>query len=202
MILLRMFYPRKTKINIKKTKRKINKNWCWRRRDPMGIFVLVGSKCPQQRVDAIKWGPKTLRASASGGALRCLLRNTVNFSTSAPGWEALIFSLGHQNENLRFWSETIWKSMREIFIIHYSLFFLSSHRQLHAIFLVWIFDFFRSNVTFRYKNGYCLNRNQVNDEMTAYLKSSYQADHFEPKHDRVIWKKSWQNFWKLAKFSK
>ena len=52
--------------------------------------------------------------------------------------------LGHQNENLRFWFETIWKSMRKIFIIHYSLFFLSSHRQLHAIFLVWIFDFFRS----------------------------------------------------------
>ena len=90
MILVRMFYPRKTKINIKKTKRKINKNWCWRRRDPMGIFVLVGSKCPQQRVDAIKWGPKTLRASASGGALRCLLRNTVNFSTSAPGGRHLI----------------------------------------------------------------------------------------------------------------
>ena len=31
--------------------------------------------------------------------------------------------LGHGNENLRFWSETILKSMREIFIIYYSLFF-------------------------------------------------------------------------------
>ena len=31
--------------------------------------------------------------------------------------------LGHGDENLRFWSETILKSMREIFIIHFSLFF-------------------------------------------------------------------------------
>ena len=27
--------------------------------------------------------------------------------------------LGHGNENLRFWSDTILKSMREIIIIHY-----------------------------------------------------------------------------------
>ena len=103
-----MFYPRKTKINIRETKRKINKNWCWRRRDPMGIFVLVGSKCPQQRVDAIKWGPKTLRASASGGALRCLLRNTVNFSTSAPGWEAFNFSLLTKRSHYLYPIITLW----------------------------------------------------------------------------------------------
>ena len=108
-----MFYPRKTKINIKKTKRKMNKNWCWRRRDPMGIFVLVGSKCPQQRVDAIKWGPKTLRASASGGALRCLLRNTVNFSTSAPGWEAFNFSLlSKRSHYQKFYFGTILKCQK------------------------------------------------------------------------------------------
>ena len=91
--------------------------------------------------------------------------------------------------------------MREIFIIHYSLFF---YRVLLDIFCNfsnnWVFGYFwNASFLFKYINGHYKNRNWVNGKRIAYLNSSCDAHHFEHKYDRVTSERNCYFFQKLVK---